>query len=231
MITYDGVNLLDFGVHVSAEGTYNAPARSITEEVIPGRNGTLIIDNGRYENRVVTYPAYILKRLEANMTALRAFLFSHTSYARLEDSFHPHEFYMAMPVDGVEVQTSGRYNREGQFTLTFNCKPQRWLKSGEETMVLTDAGAVYNPTEFTAKPLLRVYGSGVVHIGDVTLTIDTEAEFVDIDCEIEDCYSNGTNQNPFVTVDDFPTFPPGQTSITFEEGITRIDVMPRWWTL
>lgn len=231
MVTYDGVNLLDFGVHVSSEGTYNAPARSITEETIPGRNGTLIIDNGRYENRVVTYPAFILGRLEVNMTGLRAFLLSHTSYARLEDSFHPDEYYLAMPVDGVEVQTSGRYNREGQFNLTFNCKPQRYLKSGDETIHLTAAGSVYNPTRFTAKPLLRVYGNGDVHIGDSSFTIDTEAEFVDIDCEIEDCYSNGTNQNPFVTIANFPEFAPGENSIAFEGEITQVDVIPRWWTL
>ena len=231
MIIYDGINLLDYGVHVSAEGTYNAPPRSITEEVIPGRNGTLIIDNGRYENRVVTYPAYILDDLEENMTALRSFLLKHTSYARLEDTFHPYEFYLAMPVDGIDVETSGRYNREGQFNLSFNCKPQRWLKIGEETLVFTDSGDVYNPTPFTAKPLLRVYGNGVIHIGDTTLEINTEAEYVDIDCEIEDCYSNGTNQNPYVTVDDFPKFPSGQSNITLEDGITRINVVPRWWTL
>ena len=231
MIIYGGKNLLEFGVYVSAEGSYNAPSRSITEEVIPGRNGTLIIDNGRYENRVVTYPAYIIENLEANMAALRAYLLSHTSYTRLEDTFHPDEYYLAMPTGGIEVQTSGRYNREGVFNLSFTCKPQRYLKSGEEVIHLTDAGTLYNPTMFVAKPLLRVYGNGEVHIGDSSFAIDTEAEYVDIDCEIEDCYSNGTNQNPYVTIDNFPEFPPGENTISFEGEITQVDVITRWWSL
>ena len=58
-LIFNGQDLADFGVHISGEGTFNAPTRAVEEQIVPGRNGTLIIDGGRWENIMVTYPAYI----------------------------------------------------------------------------------------------------------------------------------------------------------------------------
>lgn len=131
-LIFNGQDLADFGVHISGEGTFNAPTRAIEEQIVPGRNGTLIIDGGRWENIMVTYPAYITDDFDDNMTALRSFLASVRGYARLADTYHPNEFRLACFSDEITVRTSGRYNAQGQFDLSFNCKPQRFLTSGEE---------------------------------------------------------------------------------------------------
>lgn len=131
-LTFNGTDLADFGVHISGEGTYNAPSRAVEEQIVPGRNGTLIIDGGRWENIIVTYPAYITDDFDDNMAALRSFLASVRGYARLADTYHPNEFRLACFSDEITVRTSGRYNAQGQFDLSFNCKPQRFLTSGEE---------------------------------------------------------------------------------------------------
>lgn len=131
-LIFNGQDLADFGVHISGEGTFNAPTRAVEEQIVPGRNGTLIIDGGRWENIIVTYPAYITDDFDDNMAALRSFLASVRGYARLADTYHPNEFRLACFSDEITVRTSGRYNAQGQFDLSFNCKPQRFLTSGEE---------------------------------------------------------------------------------------------------
>ena len=232
-LTFNGTDLADFGVHISGEGTYNAPSRSVEEQIVPGRNGTLIIDSGRWENIIVTYPAYITEDFASNMAALRDFLLSVRGYARLEDTYHPTEFRLANFSDGITVETSGRYNAQGRFDLSFNCKPQRFLKSGEIAIELTEDGAVNNQTLFEAKPLIRIYGEGTVGIGSVDVTFDGSTEYVDLDCEIQDAYYGPSNMNSSITLSPnrFPTLPAGSTGIVLGSGITQVDITPRWFEL
>ena len=232
-LTINGTNLADFGVIVSGEGTYGAPERSVTEEVVPGRNGTLLIDNGRYENVVVTYPAFIVQDFHKNIEGLRNFLQSIKGYARLEDSYHPDTFCLAMPTGGITVKTSGRMNREGQFDLEFTRKPQRFLRAGETVIRLTSTQSIYNPTRFDARPLIRITGNGTVTIGTLQVTWSGPSSYVDLDCDIQDAYYMGSNMNQYITLSgyDFPKFEPGETQIRLGDGVTRVDITPRWWIL
>lgn len=228
-LTIGGRNLADFGVYISGEGTYNAPERSITEEVVPGRNGSLIIDNGRYQNIEVSYPAFIIRDFPRNMAGLRSYLTSLRGYSRLEDSYHPDEYRMAALSGGLDVKTSGYMNREGKFTLTFNCKPQRFLRSGEYAIPVESGATVYNPTLFDAKPLIRVYGNGSITVNGETMEWSGSSEYVDIDCDIQDCYYMGANMNSYVT-GDFPVLSPEDNVIVFT-GSTSVRITPRWWIL
>ena len=232
-LTFNGKNLADFGVIVSGEGTFDAPERSVTEEVVPGRNGTLLIDNGRFENVVVTYPAFIVQDFQRNIEGLRSFLQSIKGYARLEDSYHPDTFCMAMPTGGISVKTSGYMNREGKFDLEFTRKPQRFLRSGESVITLTADQKIYNPTQFDARPLIRITGNGKVTVGSVEITWSGSSSYVDVDCDVQDAYYMGSNMNNYIqlSTNDFPKLDPGATQITLGTGVTRVDITPRWWIL
>ena len=72
-IIFNGQSLRDFGVYISGLNTYNAPSRDVDSVKVPGRNGTLTMDNGRYNNINVTYPAFICNNYDARVEALRNF--------------------------------------------------------------------------------------------------------------------------------------------------------------
>ena len=55
--TFDNENSLDYGVYITGEAVYNAPERAVEMVSIPGKNGALALDQGRFENIEVTYPA------------------------------------------------------------------------------------------------------------------------------------------------------------------------------
>lgn len=138
-VVFDGVDLVDFGVTLSGVGTFNAPERDVEYVSVPGRNGDIILDNGRYNNISVTYPVNIETHLPGKVRALSEFLMSHKGYFRLEDSYHPDEFRMAQFAGPIDINSTGRHNRYGTTTLTFNCMPQRFLKSGELPVAFTDS--------------------------------------------------------------------------------------------
>ena len=137
MIIYNGKNLEDFAVEAIGRGRYGSPARDIEQVHVPGLNGDLLFDSGGFLNANIEYPDCCIDHdFPTNFAALRTFLLADPGYHRLEDSYASDEFRMAEfrgPLT-PDVHT-GRGNRSGTFTLTFNATPQRYLKEGGEALV------------------------------------------------------------------------------------------------
>lgn len=241
-LTFDRKSTADFGVWISGGGTFNAPARDIETISIPGRNGDLYRDNGRYRNITVTYPAFISDRFQPRMDAFRAWLCSHVGYYRLEDSYHPEEYRMGLFKAAVSVSTTVR-NLAGTFALSFDCKPQRWLKSGETAIRYTANGTIYNPTMYTADPLITLRGtpgvSGAFNIkGNQQINIKfPDSGTIIIDVENGEAYdTDGANLNNNVsfhasnTAQDFPRIAPGSNAVLMW-NVASVEIVPRWWTI
>ena len=228
-LTYDGKNLRDYGVYVNGTYTFSSPERSIERVVIPGRSGTLTIDNQRYENIEVSYEAFIVRNFQDNIEGLRNWLGTAAGYRRLEETYHPDEYRMARFVSGLSVEATPLL-REGRFTMVFDCMPQRFLKSGEQITEYSANGSIFNPTMQKAKPFLRVWGNGQLGIGSATLTISGTTDFTDIDCETMDAYYWATNRNSNIS-GTFPVLNPGENGIALGSGITKVGIQPRWWIL
>lgn len=230
--TYDGVSSRTYGVFISGTQVFDAAPRSIETVVVPGRSGTLTIDNKRFENVEMTYPAFIYDSFPSNVSGLRNFLLSKPSYRRLEDTYNPDIYMMARYVSGLSVTPTER-RLEGEFDLVFDRMPQRFLKSGETPVEYTASGTIENPTRFNSKPLLRVYGTGQLGVGSDTVTISTNPGYIDIDCDVMDAYYGSTNCNGYVTMSsgEFPYLKPGISGISLGTGITKVIITPRWWIL
>lgn len=228
-LTFAGKNLgAEFGVWISGSGTFDAPARDVSFVSVPGRNGALLFDNGRFENITVTYPAFISRHFRPRIDDLRAFLAGQVGYQELRDTYHPGEYRQAAFVGGLSVSPTPA-NRAGRFNLSFRCKPQRFLETGRMPITFNANGVIFNPTEFEAKPLIRCYGGGTLSIGDVWMWADGTSGFIDIDCELMEAYSGSTNMNNKIgTPNGFPVLKTGKTGVYFE-GFTRIEITPRWW--
>lgn len=161
-LTFDGQSSGDYGVYITGEAVYNAPARDVEMVTIPGRNGQLALDKGRFENIEVSYPAGIFADNEADfaqaVSDFRNFLASRSGYCRLENDYNPNEYRMAIYKSGLEVDP--KLLRAGKFDIVFDCKPQRWLKDGETAVTVASGDTLTNPTLFESSPLLEVYGYG-----------------------------------------------------------------------
>ena len=164
-IIFGGVDSADYGIYIGGEGVFNAPQRDVEMIEIPGRNGAFALDRGRFKNIEVTYTAINhepdLATFSANLEAFRNALASQKGYQRLTDTFHPDEYRMAAFVNGLEIEPI-EYNTAAEFEVTFDCKPQRFLTSGEAAVTVSSGDAITNPTLFDAPPLLEIEGYGIV---------------------------------------------------------------------
>lgn len=161
--TFDGENSLDYGVYITGEAVYNAPERAVEMVSIPGKNGALALDQGRFENIEVTYPAgtFGVKQTEfaGRMRAFRNMLASRYNYVRLTDSYHPDEYRLGLYKSGLEA-TPVAMSSAGEFDITFNCKPQRFLTSGEEPVDTSELGG--DVTTDKIPYLFRRSGGGTI---------------------------------------------------------------------
>ena len=175
-LIYGDVDSSDYGIYISGEGVYNAPERAVEFVNVPGRNGAIALDQGRYENIQVTYPAMVLEddqeSFRERLGSFRNAILSQKGYQRLEDSYHPDEFRMGVYHAGLSVSDLLTYHQGGNFELTFDCKPQRWLTVGDYPIPVESGDVLENPTPFESSPILELEGYGNIQINNDTINID-----------------------------------------------------------
>ena len=171
--TFDGENSKDYGVYITGSGVFNAPERDVEMISIPGRDGAFAQDKGRFSNIEVTYPAGLFGVDRADfaqaISDFRNMLASRKGYCRLEDDYNPGEYRMAVFKAGVDVSPASL--ESGEFSITFDCKPQRWLTSGETVLTLLSGDSLSNPTEFASHPLLQVTGYGALTVSSQKMNV------------------------------------------------------------
>ena len=227
-IVYAGKNLSEFGAFIDSASSWTKPAKKVTKIAIPGRDGDLLIDEGSYANVTVPFRIIIPKNFTTNYTNLMSWISAVSGYAALEYTGDPMVYRMARIQTDVDPTTQA-FLRHGSFTLSFDCKPQRWLKQGDIWVPVTASTTLNNPTSQTALPIIRIYGTGYIMIGSKKITVSTAGtSYIDFDCETMNAYEGSTNRNSNISID-FTSLGlvPGNNGITLS-GVTA-DIKPRWW--
>ena len=130
--TFDGINSLANGIFITGEAVFDAPERVVEMITVPGRNGEIAMDQGRFENIEVKYPAGCyadsMEDFADKIAAFRNELASRYTYKRLTDSYNPDEFRLGLYKSGLSVGALA-YNDAGEFDVVFNCKmhPCQWV--------------------------------------------------------------------------------------------------------
>lgn len=229
---------LDFDMHIEKIPTVKSAKRKRTTVSVPGRNGDLHYSEDAYSNYTQPYECYFHGDVPTPEQAhtIKAWLMASQGYLRLEDSYDPQHYRMATFIGPVDV--ANHINEFGRCTVSFDCAPQCFLKSGERPIVASLGMYLHNPTAFPSLPLITVYGSGggVLIAGNTTVNIKELTDQITLDCEVEDAYrilADGTreNKNSCIHAPKFPALPPGDSQIVFTGGITGVTIVPRWWEL
>lgn len=172
--TFDNINSLTEGVYISGSSAFNAPERDVEMIVIPGRNGEFIRDNGRFNNIEVTYPCGVVgdsTDFKTKMQNIRNKLASKRGYCRLVDTYNPNEYRMGVFKDAIEVEPVAQ-NTAGEFEVMFNCKPQRFLTSGETKVSVANNGTLNNQTKFDSQPLIELNGYGTLTVNGYNVEVE-----------------------------------------------------------
>ena len=226
---FDKKSSADFQAYITDAGVYNSPGRKYDKVHVPGRNGDVIFEDNDYDNMEHYYPAVIVNDFDKNFDALKAYLLSTSGYARLKDTYHPDEYYMATFNRFEDIKVKN-YDKAGTFKIVFDRKPQKYLVLGEKPKEFTTFPvSLKNPTQFDAKPLIRLYGSGTLTINDVSLVLSTTAAYVDIDCELQEALQAGENAHITLSNGVFPKLSKGTNTITYTGS--KAVITPRWYSI
>ena len=228
---YDGEWSRTFGLYITGKGQYDAPERDVEAIEVPGRDGTLLIDKGRFKNTSVTYSAFLRNRLRDRTIDIKSWLLSKTGYRKLYDTYDDRYFRLAAFTGPVSF--SSELNRFGETDLVFDCLPMRYAFDGERTVSFTASGTITNPEAFPSLPVFRVYGSGncTLAIGGTSFVFSSVSEYVDFDCETMNAYKGPVSKNKETEVSGPLSIPAGKSSIDLGGGTARLDITPRWCTL
>lgn len=178
-VTFDTRTFSHFGAVVSgSEGSWAQPTRRITKAQVYGTSGDLIVEAGEFNNVEISYPIGIMQDFDytdeyfprslKGWETLSNYLTPRSDkYYRLEDTYHPQYFRMARYVPGGNPDV-GTANKSGKFKVTFDCMPQKWLKSGDEWVNIdgyTPLGQSFYPvTAYKAYPQINFKPGYVVEI-------------------------------------------------------------------
>ena len=232
--TFGNENTWDFGLRVEKLPKIGSPKRRVTAITVPGRSGSLHIDEGVYDSYQQPYECYFHgKEPTAEVThAIRKWLMSDGTPRKLTDEYDPKHYHMATYTGPLDV--ANILNRYGRCTITFDVDPRAYLVSGNEPIRFTAPDRLHNLTGYPAQPLIRVEysGEGELHIGAYTVKLyDTAAGELTIDCEAMDAYRGDENMNRLISCGEFPVLEAGSNAISWTGGITAVEITPRWWVL
>lgn len=233
---YKGINSLDLSLYIKSKGTYNAAERDKRFISVPGRNGDLIQDNGRYANVVIPYDLVLLKKdnrpFNDLVHSVKDWLLADSGYNILWDSYDPRYYRYATLEGGLDIDEE--LTNLGELSLTFNCKPFRYSFDGQKTIVITQSSTqLYNPENLPAAPYIKIYGNGTItlSVNSITNTFTGVSGYIEIDSEIMNAYKGSTALNNIMTGDTFPKLTPGTNNITITGAASRAEIVPRWCTL
>ena len=228
----DGIDARSAGIQLQAPIQFSEAVPVVEAQTIPGRNGDLIWETGSYENRGASASCFCLQKdVEKAVSSAGRFLMGKKGYRRLETSDDPDHFWLARVENSPALDM--RVRTLSPFDISFDCKPQRFLKSGEHSFEITEVGFIFNQYGQTALPLISVYGNGAgeLTIGDCTVEINVLDGVLILDSEIQNAYNEHGNQNMNINAPTFPVLPDGKIPIAFSGGIERVEIVPRWWEL
>lgn len=255
---WNNKNSLEFGVVIKSATPYNAPEHDTENVEIPGRNGDLLKDNGRYKNIEISYECAVIPKTDfadynSQMQVIKNWLYSGgiNRYIKLVDSYNPNLYRQAILSGGIDVKHENIY----EFTIAFDCQPQLYYTDGDSWLDFSvKTLSLINPSKCVALPKIVISGNASTTTLSDTITIDnTVYRFnnwtginsnnsknylndIILDAEIMDCYlSDGTPCNRYLqsngtTPNRFIELGEGKHTVS-HTGNCTVKIQPRWWTI
>ena len=232
---YDDKNSKDFNIKIKSINNLSSPQRSIEKVSVLGRNGELIIDNGNFENFILTIECYLnCSSEDKNVISkeIKRWLQSDFSYKKLilsDDLEFYYEAYCDTKLDFEYISSNFE-----SFLISFSCKPYK-KEINDDVITITESIVINNPY-LASNPLIKVMGVGdvLVNINNQKLILKGLEDEIQVDCEIMNAYKKINGDIVLLNnkmYSDFPVLESGENQISFEGNISKIEITPRWVVL
>ena len=138
-ITWNGVSSDTIGVIVERIPNRYVPTRRFSPQQVAGRNGNILLVDKSFPNVEQEYEVYLSAEAHGLPSVARAcaeWLMGPDGYCRLEDSYDTTVYREAFLMGGYDLENI--LNKFGRCTITFSCKPQKYLLTGDTPIEIPD---------------------------------------------------------------------------------------------
>nr|DAP21464.1 MAG TPA: distal tail protein [Caudoviricetes sp.] len=223
MILINDKNCSDLKIVFSELPSIPKPVRNVEEKFVSGRDGSLIIDRGTYQN----IPIMLIGHAECKRTELIDY-FGTTGELKFETS--PDRFwkYRVTAIDVKEVLDDGVLLA---FSINMSLGPHKYLVSGKSKIIGSSTLSLKNDYNANAYPFLKIKGTGTIGIiknGIQILSIKDITDYVDIDCEADVIHRNNVNYDNKAIGDTFYLDANKTTELKFTGNVSEVILIPNW---
>lgn len=237
MIEFNGIKSEAVGLRLLGKVEFSQAQRDITEVVVPGRDGIVLISNERLEKINQNF-SFRLKRigsntLEQQMQVVKEWLDrpkgAFTSFLWVADELYQYQ--------GRFI--SATYSRENNVfmavDITFQFQPIKFLKAGLNPVTVTNGSTLKNIGKAVSNPVITLTGTG-----NVALTINTKSYvfknvnggiIVDSENEVVTSLDGYQPQWDKAYTWTLPVLGIGNSKISWDNSAFKVSVTPRWGAL
>lgn len=215
----------DFGIMLEKRPVIPKPQRNIEYIEVPGRSGSLKIDDQTYKDIIIAVQCWFKDDdVASKADEVKAWLDS--GEGRLIFGNQMDKYYIAHVSDQFDITQELKIL--GQFQINFRCQPFKYDVNNDAITLLTPR-VIINPGTVACEPVVVINGSGAI-----TLTINNSEikltginEHITIDSVLKDAYKGTALQNSLM-VGDFPVLVPGTNSIDWTGSVSSMQITPNW---
>lgn len=229
---YKNENSKNFNIKINKINNLNTPQVKFEQIDIPGKNGSIIYSDGKFEDFLLEVECSLDGRLnDINELSrnIKKWLCTGLDYNKLIISNDPEYYYEACFCNKLDFEYVARKYRH--FLIYFLCKPFKRSIYGDISINITTPICLYNDY-LTSNPIIKVIGNGdiTININNQKLILKGVEEYIEVDTELYNCFKGSENQNNKM-YSDFPVLEEGKNNISWEGNVTRVEIIPRWVVL
>lgn len=230
-ITFGGVEV---PAYIAEAPSLIRPARKIKVVSIAGSNREHVEFENAWESYDQPYTMFVADGTDDyvnNALYEVARVLYQKGQKELIDDYEP-DFYRLAYFQGP-FNIENRRTVLGKFTVSFRCRPERYLIAGKEPISVVSGMTLNNPTPYNAKPLVHIegHGNGTVTVAGTTIEVIDIEDYINVDSDKLDVYRNPAENMNNHMGGFFPEIPSGDYTVTFTGGITGVTITPNYYVI
>lgn len=208
--------------------------RKMTVTPIPGSNREVVEMEDAWEAYDQPYSLFVGDATKDSIQEPLnevARVLSKKGWQILLDDYEP-DIYRLAYFQG-DFNVNNKRTRVGTFDISFRCRAERFLISGNTPISVSSGSSIFNPTAYASKPLITISGSGngTLTVNGTTMSFTGIVDYLNIDSDIQDCYRLPTENRNNNMTGSFPVLSPGDNPVSFSGGITSVTITPKWFII
>lgn len=223
---FGGKSSAEFGLFLTERPELPVNVRRVTSYAIPGRNGSLHIDDGSFEDAEIKVNCKFEGTATDAQKIAEWLASDHGNPQKIRFSAFPDLSWLGIIVGGASIKY--QLFNFSKFSLTFRVNPKKYIGNGLDAVEFPFTGdpawvrvweiPAYNPGTKRAYPVIRVnvedgqtqedfviqvqHGSGDDAEITTALQISAFSGWLEIDCENGDAYGAEGTMNSHITYGD-----------------------------